>query len=836
RYLPTFEAGNPKTGEDHRNIVDEIFTIYKNGHVLRKIKQGDASYENWEDPLNVRVQTFDLSSSGIINVNIVPGTLSTPRGPIAGNTVLGPNVITPSAWWKFDAAQGNRVTESMSGYSQAVGGHKTNWKKGVSGTALALDGYNTFITLPNSSMPALSAAVTVEAWIAVGAYPWFDQGIVHKGNGGALDGFGLYLDEFGEIFGLVEEGGGGTTTVFGGAPLPLRQWSHVALVIDPANGVMKLFINGQEQGDEQIEIQSLQIGNGDIHIGSGLADANWFYTQDALIDEVRIYNSALTNSEILQSYNNFNPGASILTNADLEQRIIPEGTSTGQFGVRYERLPFYDTWDQLFRDGPYSDIVIGYDNSPVKTVFWRGASYSPFHTNGAKVRFNSEFNENFGPDGANTDCCYEPMSDKQHLYSHARVVENKPARVVIHWRYSQLFPNHRVNHFNSGTGWGDWSDWYMYCYPDGMTAYEMIRWTNDTENFVEWAEPMLLLGPEERPTNIVPFTNTVTNYTQTITINWDWSTDWNTLDLLHNSGPKPEVQTINTTGSAYRPVMVYDTPNLEFWGPYNDFNRYNHWPVGQKPTAGSDDYQTSSRTAHTAMLKPIPNNEGYQSGTITNGGWKKHLRLEGMSNRDATSLRRLYRSWQQAPSLSNPVNVSGSYSLEQRAFQLTAAGSRLSFKVDASLARPLDNPCFIVKNWCGSEAQVLVNGATAPNGVRQGVFTDTDGTSSLAIYLEMVSTSSIEFEISCDPITTSLEELEDKTKITLWPNPSSNEVTIVSDEPVVGYRIFDISGKQIKQLSSAENNIVNVNLLPAGMYILEVFTTQGKTPLKFIKK
>jgi len=836
RYLPSFGAGNPKASEDHRNVVDEVFTIYQNGQVRREVKQGSGSYDDWEDPLNVTVQNFDLTAAGISSVSTSTGTLSTPSGPITGNTALGPNVITPSAWWKFDEAQGNMITESISGYSQAVGGHRTNWKKGISGTALALDGYNTFITLPNNNTPAISTALTVEAWIAPGAYPWFDQAIIHKGNDGKLDGFGLYLDEFGEIFGLVEEDGGITTTVFGGAPLPLRQWSHVALVIDPNAGVMKLFINGQEQGEEPIEIQSLQIGNGDIHIGSGLADSTWFFTQDALMDEVRIYNSALTNSQILQSYNNFKPGTSIMTSADLDQRIVPEGTSTGEFGVRYERLPFYDTWDQLFRDGAYADIVVAYDNSPVKTVFWRGASYSPFHTNAAKVRFNSEFNENFSED-ANGDfeCCYEPMSDKQHLYSHARVVENTPARVVVHWRYSQLFPNHKVNHFNNSNGWGDWSDWYMYCYPDGMVAYEMIWWTNDTENFVEWAEPMLLLGPEERPTSIVPFTNTVTSYTQTDAINWDWSTDWNTLDLLHNTGPKPEVQTINTTGSVYRPVMVYDTPNLEFWGPYNDFNRYNHWPVGQKPTAGSDDLQAASRTAHTAMLKPIPNNEGYQSGTITNGGWKKHLRLEGMSNRDATSLRRLYRSWQQAPSINDLVNVSGAYSLEQRAFQLTASGETLSFTANASNAQPLDNPCFIVKNWCGSLAQVLVNGAAPPNGVKQGVFTDTDGTNSLAVYLKMVSTSPTDFQISCDNTVSSEEEIINKTNITLFPNPTDNELSIISDETVLGYSISDISGKPIKRMNTVTNNTVLVKSLPAGMYIIGVITKQGITPLKFVK-
>jgi|GEM_PF-565536 len=822
RYLPNFSVGNPKVGEDHRTVVDEVFTIYPDGQVTRRIRQGDNSYDNWEDPLNVTIQTFELAALGILNVNTTPGITSPALGPITGNPIKGPNVVAPIASWKFDEAQGNSITEQVSGYSQTVPGHKTNWKKGVSGTALALDGYNTFITLPNNSTPALGEAVTIEAWIAVGAYPWIDQGIIHKGNGGELDGFGLYLDEFGEIFGLVQEEDGIRTTVFGGSALPLRQWSHVALVVDPANSIVKMYINGQMQGSEQLDIQSLQVGVGDIHIGSGLADSTWFFTLDALMDEVRVYDSALTDAQVLQSYNNFNPGTQVITNADIAPRVIPEGTTTGQFGVRYERLPFYDTWDQLFRDGAYSDIVVEYDDSPVKTVFWRGASYSPFHTNGALVRFNSEFNENFNEDASgNYECCYEPMSDKQHMYSHARVVENTPARVVVHWRYPQLFPDHTINHYNNSNGWGDWSDWYMYCYPDGIVAYEMIWWTDNTDNFVEWAEPMLLLGPEERPTSIVPFTNTVTNYTQTSSINWDWSTDWNTLDLLHNSGPKPEVQTINTIGSDYRPVMVYDYPNLEFWGPYNDFNRYNHWPVGQKPTAGSDDLQAASRTAHTAMLKPIPNNEGYQSGTITNGEWKKHLRLEGMSNRDEESLRQLFRSWQQAPSISNTMNVSGSYALEQRAYNLTASGADLSFIINASNSQPLDNPCFIIKNWCGkNSANVQVNGSAVMD-LKQGVFTDTDGTNSLAIYLKMVATTITEVQITCNTITSNVEIQNDNLK--LYPNPNNGIFKIEGDFTNSSIRVISQNGTVYQNLTN-RNSPTEIDLtgLPAGLYIIEV--------------
>ncbi|OSY89520.1 hypothetical protein WH52_02480 [Tenacibaculum holothuriorum] len=850
RYLPTFGAGNPKKNVDHKAIVDEIFTIQSNGYVKREIRKGDLSYDNWRDPLNITVQTFELTPNGISNVSITAATLSASSEPAIGNPIIGTNPVTPIAWWRFDEAQGNSVYENISGYNQTLSGNKINWRKGVSGTSLALDGYNNFISLPNNSLPPINTTFTIEGWISLGALPWINQAIVHKGDSAfeldtatqpTNDSFGLYVDENGDIFGRITQGTT-VTDIYGGKALPFRQWRHVAMVIDANSGVAKTYMNGEVIGNETILNTPINNTPNDITLGSGIADVNpiWHFTLDALLDEFKLYNVALSDAQIEQSYNSFNPGNEIITKPDMETRVIPEGTSSGSFGAKYENLKFYNVWDQLFRDGQYSDIVVEYDNSPVKTIFWKGASYSPFHTNGNKVRFNSEFNENFSTDvNGQYECCYEPMSDKQHMYSHARIVESSPARVVIHWRYPQIFPNKKVNHYNASSGWGDWSDWYMYCYPDGMNAYEMIWWTTNNTEIAEWCEPMLLLGPGEMPLDILPkdLKNVVTSYTQSTAVNWDWSFDWNTLDKLHNTGAKPEIQTINTTGSPYRPVLIYDSPNLEFWGPYNDFNRYNHWPVGQKPTAGSDDYSAGgSRTGHTAMLKPIPDADGYQMGTITNGGWKKNLRLEGISNRNATSLRRLYRSWQQAPELSNMINVTGGYILEQRAYQLLASDSTLSYTVNASNDNPLDNPCFVIKNWCGKNlANILVNGSI-PANLKQGVITDTDGTDSLVIYLEMVATAETNFKISCSSLSTP-DDLNEKFNIKLIPNPSSLELNVLTNKNITSFSIYDVLGKHIMNLKSDGSNKINIESLASGLYILEVFTTDNsKISLKFIKK
>ena len=51
------------------------------------------------------------------------------------------------------------------------------------------------------------------------------------------------------------------------------------------------------------------------------------------------------------------------------------------------------------------------------------------------------------------------MSDKQDRYAHVRILENTPARTVIHFRYGQCeAENYVCANPDPATGWTDWAD------------------------------------------------------------------------------------------------------------------------------------------------------------------------------------------------------------------------------------------------------------------------------------------------------------------------------------------------------------------------------------------
>jgi hypothetical protein len=77
------------------------------------------------------------------------------------------------------------------------------------------------------------------------------------------------------------------------AGLPLGTWSHVAVTYDGAN--QRLYVNGVQVAS-RAQTGSMALGNGPLRIGGNGSWATEFF--QGLIDDVRVYNRALTATEI----------------------------------------------------------------------------------------------------------------------------------------------------------------------------------------------------------------------------------------------------------------------------------------------------------------------------------------------------------------------------------------------------------------------------------------------------------------------------------------------------------------------------------------------------------
>ncbi len=752
RYMPDFD------NVDWDGVVDELFSVTPDGLVTREVRQGTEKIRDWEDPQNVTVQQLQLRPGGIDEVSFTPGTpQNAPDPAIAGNPVLGPPVGSPVADWKLDdglAPSHDTTTESVSGTACVIGGPRSLWRAGVSGTALQCDGQRGGVSLPAGDAPTLPGSMTVEAWIAPGSLPELDWApVVHQSDWGA-SGYYLGVDPAGKL-GFHASIGGQWRSLVDATSLGMRRWHHVAATHDATAGRMTLYVDGHERASLDVPAASIAQVGADVllcrnslampPVPGRIATGTWptWYGFDGLIDEVRIHAAALSAGELSQSFAEFSPGAAVSANPDLPLRRLPleahpQGAASPAFGASYTHLEYHDAWDDLWRVGDYPDVLVRFDEAPVRMAFWRGTSYGPalVTENGRWV--GEQSSENYtDPDEDVSEGSLEHMSDKQTRHSHVRIVENTPARVVVHWRYGLVDSRYIFTEVDPATGWADWADEYWTIYPDGVAARYLERgkiWNGS------WTETLVFNQPGEYPEDNLE----TAAYTVVRTNGAERTYSWSPTPPVIRNEPRPAVGRVNTKSlfkyfsilPARSTMYVYEWDDS---GGSSQFSWYNHFPVSQIVSAGWDALLPVHPTS-TSLVAAIP-------------GWKDYV-LYGMTDQPASSLLPLRRSWSKPPKLKDLTGGTAlGYDKAQRAFLVSLAGgsSSLSFLLSGSPTSPIVNPCLVVRNWASDQpATLMVDGASRPSGAdfRQGIVRDIDGSQSLIVWLRENAVGPRSFRIS----------------------------------------------------------------------------------------
>ena len=160
---------------------------------------------------------------------------------------------------------------------------------GKYGKALQFNGTNALVTIPDSASLHLSSAMTLEAWVNPSTVNANWRDVIYKGN----DNY--YLEATSTNASRPDAGmiaGGSYADAFGTSALPANTWSYLTETYDGTT--LRLYVNGTQvastahTGAIATSTNPLQIG-GDSLYGQYFA---------GLIDEVRVYNTALTATQI----------------------------------------------------------------------------------------------------------------------------------------------------------------------------------------------------------------------------------------------------------------------------------------------------------------------------------------------------------------------------------------------------------------------------------------------------------------------------------------------------------------------------------------------------------
>ena len=74
----------------------------------------------------------------------------------------------------------------------------------------------------------------------------------------------------------------------------------------------------------------------------------------------------------------------------------------------------------------------------------------------------------------------------------------------------------------------------------------------------------------------------------------------------------------------------------------------------------------------------------------------------------------------------------------------------------------------------------------------------------------------------------STDEKEQLAGVELYPNPSSGQFTLTSNELVENLTIFSVLGKQVKQVNYNNGDYVDVSDLAEGLYLVALQDEEGR--------
>ncbi|HXJ59861.1 MAG TPA: lamin tail domain-containing protein [Verrucomicrobiae bacterium] len=163
------------------------------------------------------------------------------------------------------------------------------------------DNGNDVVTIPDPGVFNFSSTriFTLEAWANGGAGQENGGPIIAKGQGGGGEQF--VIDVVGGNYRFFTRSGGvaNEAATASASVGPDGTWQHIVAVLDQPAGRMKIYVNGMERGSQTPSTTLLDTAH-EISIGArkNAASANYDLNFEGRIDEVAIYNRALSTNEI----------------------------------------------------------------------------------------------------------------------------------------------------------------------------------------------------------------------------------------------------------------------------------------------------------------------------------------------------------------------------------------------------------------------------------------------------------------------------------------------------------------------------------------------------------
>ena len=291
--------------EDGNNPANQIVSIWRGGG------NGPLNWEVTEACGWIVVEPNSGKSMGEVDdVNVIvdisgltEGTYNCQLTVDAGTAANSPQIVDvklviydPSlvSWWRFDEGSGTTAYDSAgTNHGTLING--PNWTTGQIDGALSFDGAGDYVDCGSDSSLDFTDAITVGAWVK---QPNFgsDGTIAGKTNGYSVTaGYALNSYTNGLVFNFYSGGWRRTTPR---VTISANEWHHVVGTFDGNNAY--LYVDGEQKASLAYAGTIAAATGYSFHISFWRSYLPAYF--NGTIDDVRIYDRALSAGEIQQQY------------------------------------------------------------------------------------------------------------------------------------------------------------------------------------------------------------------------------------------------------------------------------------------------------------------------------------------------------------------------------------------------------------------------------------------------------------------------------------------------------------------------------------------------------
>ncbi len=213
--------------------------------------------------------------------------------------------------WDFENITNRTCIEPSTGVADTIEGNFET-APGVVGKGLRLDGLTTRVLRNAGVLKNPDQEFTIEAWVSLGEYPWnWCPVITTESN--EVKGYRLMIGPLGQVSLEAAIGEQWICCTSAQETMPLRKWMHLVGVCR-AGREMSLYVNGELAASLPISGSVIYPAKTQGILGMVAAPGKpsdiirtWatvaaYYGLDGIVDEIKVFDSALTAGQIKQRY------------------------------------------------------------------------------------------------------------------------------------------------------------------------------------------------------------------------------------------------------------------------------------------------------------------------------------------------------------------------------------------------------------------------------------------------------------------------------------------------------------------------------------------------------